>query len=84
MPNQPGVALPTFTDDTVNLSMHENYETIAATTLQKAVMEVGHWTRQSKIQLNSAKSSKVDFSLRLHGYCPVTINDETIPVRCSR
>lgn len=77
IPTQEDTTLATFADDTAILAPHENY-TVANSRLQTAVNEIVHWATRWKIQLNAAKTVRVDFALRTHEYIPTTINNEPV------
>lgn len=73
IPVTKSVIVATFADDTTVLSPHENYDT-ATSNLQEAVDVISNWTKRWKIQLNSSKTVRVDYSLRSHGCNPTYID----------
>ena len=77
LPVHPETEVAIFADDTAILAPHSNYDT-AINHLQQATNDISLWTKKWKIKLNSAKSVKVDFSLRPHRPETVDIDGQQI------
>ncbi|XKL69411.1 hypothetical protein PGB90_007180 [Kerria lacca] len=63
IPQAPDITTCLFTDDTCIVANDFNYD-VAVTSLQSAVTNVSKWGQIWKIELNEAKSVRVDFALR--------------------
>ncbi len=72
--------LATFTDDTAVLLRHTDYS-VAVDWLQLAVNGIVQWASRWNIQLNAAKTIRVDFALCPHLTDPLLVNG--VPVKPS-
>ncbi len=72
----------TFADDTAILVTSPNYE-VAVNKLQNSVERITEWAQIWKIKINSAKTARVDFTLRSYSYIPITIEGQAITASAS-
>ncbi len=81
-----GISVPenaviaTFADDTAVIANHIDYDR-AVKNLQRSLDRITNWTKKWKIKINSTKSVQVDFSLWTHGYTPVLIDKDPVPLQ---
>ncbi len=72
--------IATFADDNAVITNQVDYDR-AVKNLQRSLDQITNWMKKWKIKINSTKTVRVDFSLRNHGYTPVMIDEDPVPLQ---